>query len=659
MNKNSTYRRDIDGLRALAIISVIIFHFMPSLAPGGYIGVDIFFVISGFLITGIILKECENNEFSYQKFYIRRIRRIFPALFFMLFCSFVAAFLMLSCGDLTWFSKAMHYSSLQISNFFFQRVTDYFNQGRDHFAPLLHTWSLGVEEQFYLLAPAIIASLLKWKKDKKFPFFALLFLSIISLCLSQYLLKQNQKIAFFSIASRFFELGIGCLLAFFGKKNLSAIVSNFASISGIAAIASSFFLINYANFPGFAALLPCLGAALIIFAGNRSENLISRILSEPLPVFIGKISYSLYLWHLPLIVFYQEYRGTSKLENAELATLLSLLFLISYCSWRFVEQPFRKKIDAKNYKKTFIIAASIALIFASAYPIAKKTNGFSFRLAKSDLLQGEELDQYATHKPDEGGKTCGIAKKNVAFPKIEECVIGKNKNDFEVALFGDSHAGHYSNSVISWAKQRNLSTAAFYFFACVPLLDDFSALNNDKRCHEYRQEILKILHERKNLKYVFLGSSWFEHKNADESYRKEVLHHVEETAKIITSLGKKVIILGRIPDFDLRKESSQSPIKCIELGLTLLQKIFPKKLPDCTKAAIEQFHNQQLFEEGFKKIAATHKNVFFFSAFGYFCDEKNCYSALEGKLLYADGGHLNNNGSQHLIKNDFTKLKVN
>jgi peptidoglycan/LPS O-acetylase OafA/YrhL len=313
MNKNYTYRRDIDGLRALAIIFVIIFHFVPSLIPVGYIGVDIFFVISGFLITRIILEEFENNEFSYQKFYIRRIRRIFPALFFMLFCSFVAAFLMLGSGDMTWFAKAMHYSSLQISNLFFQRVTDYFNQGRDHFAPLLHTWSLGVEEQFYLLVPVIIASLLKWKKDKKFPFFALLFLSIISICLSQYLLKENQKIAFFSkenqkiaffsIASRFFELGIGCLLAFYGKKNLSAIVSNFTGIAGIAVISSSFFLINYTNFPGFAALLPCLGAALIILAGSRSENLISRILSNFLPVFIGKISYSLYLWHLPLIVF--------------------------------------------------------------------------------------------------------------------------------------------------------------------------------------------------------------------------------------------------------------------------------------------------------------------------------------------------------------------
>ncbi len=288
------------------------------------------------------------------------------------------------------------------------------------------------------------------------------------------------------------------------------------------------------------------------------------------------------------------------------------------------------------------------MIFASAHPIAKKTNGFSFRLAKSELLQGEELDQYASQKPSEDGKACIIAKKNVAFPKIEECVIGKNKNNFEVAVFGDSHAGHYSKSVISWAKQRNLSTVAFGFFGCAPLLDDFSALNNQKRCHEYRQEILKILHEKKDLKYVFLGSSWFEHKNTDESYRKEVLLHVEETVKIIASMGKKVIILGRVPDFDLYEEGNQSPIKCIELGLTLLQKIFPKNLPDCTKAAIEKFHNQQLFEEGFKKIAAKHKDVFFFNVSRYFCDEKNCYSALEGKLFYADGGHLNNNGSQLL-----------
>ncbi len=209
------YRPDIDGLRAVAIISVIIFHFC-NLLPSGYIGVDIFFVISGFLITKIILQEHEVGHFSFVNFYARRILRIFPALFLMLSVSFAFAALVLNTKDMIWFSKSLHYSSLQISNFFFQRTVNYFD-ANEGFEPLVHTWSLAVEEQFYLLMPAIIIFLLSFKKklrSKNAAFYSIIALSLISLAASQVLVFSNQKIAFYSLVSRFFELGIGCLLAF-------------------------------------------------------------------------------------------------------------------------------------------------------------------------------------------------------------------------------------------------------------------------------------------------------------------------------------------------------------------------------------------------------------------------------------------------------------
>jgi peptidoglycan/LPS O-acetylase OafA/YrhL len=213
MSSLISYRKEIDGLRALAVISVVIFHLKNSLLPGGFVGVDIFFVISGFLITKIIIREVEANRFSFTNFYIRRIRRIFPALFLVLFVSLILAILILTTEDMIWFAKTLRYAAIQISNFLFQREVGYFDPAFEDM-PLLHTWSLAVEEQFHLIWPVTLLLLFKFKKNHNLPFYGLIVISTISLIFSEYLVNHNQKVAFFSLPSRLWELGVGGILAF-------------------------------------------------------------------------------------------------------------------------------------------------------------------------------------------------------------------------------------------------------------------------------------------------------------------------------------------------------------------------------------------------------------------------------------------------------------
>jgi len=662
INSSIAYRADIDGLRAIAIISVIIFHFYSFILPSGFIGVDVFFVISGFLITKIILKEHAAHNFSFAKFYVRRIRRIFPALFVMLFFSYIFAFLLFASADMVWFARSFHYATFQISNLFFQRSVGYFEQNQDA-GPLLHTWSLGVEEQFYLLMPLVLFLLFRLKKNKNLsrdlPFYGLVFLSLISLAASEILIFVNQKIAFYSLLSRFFELGIGCLIAFGKIKNIPQKTNSALSFIGLGMIALSLFAIKYAYFPGFLALLPCVGTALTIVSGEKGNTLVAKFLSNKIFVFFGQISYSLYLWHLPFIVFYQEYSGHENFSALESAVLLTALLAVSYLSWRFVEMPFRKSKSTDISKKipTPFIAAFIAIaFFVTLASVAQKTNGLSFRLIDNELVNKPNLDSYASFSK---APICGVGKKSHQFPTIDKCVIGKNQENFEVALFGDSHAGHYSTPVVNYAQKHNLSAAAFYLFSC-PIWFNEKAEDESitERCSDYRQKVWKILLEKNHIKYVVLASSWDGSVKLDEKSKKQFRENLTQTIQKVLSLNKKLIILGRVPAFDAVSGKKVSPLKCIEKTLVPMERILPRHNNNCTDLPLSDFAKQIEFNNLMKEIVAKYKNknVIFLDAFPYFCDDQACHAVKNGQLLYSDNGHLNSQGASYIENSDFLKF---
>lgn len=406
ISKKISHRQDIDGLRAIAILFVLLFHLNNSFLPSGFVGVDIFFVISGFLITKILIKDIQKDNFSFSSFYIKRIRRIFPALF-VLFACLIMATLTLTPDDFKWFAKTLKVASLQISNILFQKQVGYFDPQFEGM-PLLHTWSLGVEEQFYLIWPITLLLLFKFRKTPNLPFYGLIIISIISLLLSQYLISVGQqRIAFFSLPTRLWELGIGAILAFDKiKKPKNFKVNELLGITGIALIVLSAFLINSEFFPGFRAFAPCIGSFLVIFSGNNTTTIVTRILSNKILVFIGLISYSLYLWHWPVIIFYKEYSGDVDLSITTSIIISISCVILSYFSWKFIENPFRRRKDLKDeimfeikqgkspnkstQKKfrfyTPIVAAFFFMILFTIISINIKKTGWNWRTLKKVIL---------------------------------------------------------------------------------------------------------------------------------------------------------------------------------------------------------------------------------------------------------------------------------
>lgn len=338
------YRKEIDGLRAVAVVPVVFFHAGYELFAGGYVGVDVFFVISGYLITSIIVKEMEQGAFTILSFYERRARRILPALFFVMLCCLPFAWLLMAPHQFKDFSQSLVATTLFSSNIFFFLETDYFNELSER-APLLHTWSLAVEEQFYIFFPPLI--MVTWKFGIKRIFGMLVVMLLLSLAFSQWFSTQNPPANFYLLPSRIWELALGSLLAlyplsFSGGRKLTRAQTEVGGLLGFFMIGYSIFAYD-ANtpFPSVWALVPAVGTALIIACTNP-ETLVGKLLSLRILVGIGLISYSLYLWHQPLFAF-ARISTLGEVPDFTFFVLAIASFAMAYFSYRFVEFPFRAR----------------------------------------------------------------------------------------------------------------------------------------------------------------------------------------------------------------------------------------------------------------------------------------------------------------------------
>lgn len=375
------YRPEIDGLRALAIIPVVFFHAGFNFFNGGFVGVDIFFVISGYLITSIIIKQLDNNTFLLKSFYERRARRILPALIFVIIISSLLSFIFLTQSELLSYFKSVISTLLFISNLYFYKTTPYFASEAD-LEPLLHTWSLSIEEQFYILFP--IMFLFFYNFYKKYIFLFFIFVFIASLFICQFLvLKTGGSLNFYFTLSRVWELALGAICAYLIiYKNLffSHFFKNLFSIIGVIAILFSIFYFNRQTpHPSFYSLIPTVGTALVILFANK-ETLVQKILSIKLFVYTGLVSYSLYLWHQPLLAFGRIFFDDFSIIEKLLLLLCSLL--LSIFSYHFIEKFFRnrKKINL-NFFFTRVIVFIILIISFSYLSI----NFFS-KNSTEDLL---------------------------------------------------------------------------------------------------------------------------------------------------------------------------------------------------------------------------------------------------------------------------------
>ncbi len=367
------YRKDIDGLRCIAVIPVILFHGGFELLSGGYIGVDVFFVISGFLIASIIIKEQEAGKFSISGFYERRARRILPALFFVLLATLPFTWFWLLPYELKEFGKSLLAVSSFSSNILFWQTSDYFAATAQQI-PLLHTWTLAVEEQFYIIFP--IFMMLFWAFGKRFLIIIIGSIALVSLFLAEWGWREFPEANFFLLPTRMWELMIGVLVAFylFNKQQAkSYMVNQSLSLAGLVLIIIPLFFFDKGTpTPSLYTLAPTLGTALIIIF-STSDTLVYRILTVRLLVGIGLISYSAYLWHQPLFVF--AHIITQEEPSFWLMALLSVItLLLAYLSWRFVEAPFRDK-NRFSRKQIFTGGIISSLIFIAIGSIFILTEG--------------------------------------------------------------------------------------------------------------------------------------------------------------------------------------------------------------------------------------------------------------------------------------------
>ncbi len=348
------YRKEIDGLRALAVVPVILFHAGFEWISGGYIGVDMFFVISGYLITTILLQEQQHGTFSIVNFYERRARRILPALFTVLLVCLPFAWFLLLPYELKEFGKSLIAVVAFVSNILFCLGTDYFTTDTE-LIPLLHTWSLAVEEQFYIVFPLFLA--LFAGKNKRILVILIVLIALVSLGLTEWGWRYFSEANFYLIPTRAWELMLGALTALylFSKPQPKGFICHIASLLGLGMIlVSIFFLDKNIPFPSLYALVPTLGTALIILFANN-HTLVNKLLSFKPFVMIGLVSYSAYLWHQPLFVFARAYYMA--LPSVSIMLGLSVIsVLIGYISWRYIEAPFRNK---QRFTQKQIFASSL------------------------------------------------------------------------------------------------------------------------------------------------------------------------------------------------------------------------------------------------------------------------------------------------------------
>ncbi len=442
------YRAEIDGLRALAVIPVILFHAGFSMFSGGYVGVDIFFVISGYLITSLILIELESNNFKLIDFYERRARRLLPALFFVVLISLPFGWFLLKPSELINFGESIISISIFSSNILFWLETGYFDNSSE-LKPLLHTWSLAVEEQFYIFFPIVFLILYSLKKAWLITILFIIF--ILSFIISNIatLGSSHPKVisgAFFLLPFRVWELGLGVIAALYFSKITfkNRYLNEILSFSGFLMILYSiFFYDKNTPFPSFYTLMPTIGTVLIIITTSQ-KSILKNILSFSPIVGLGLISYSIYLWHQPVLAFSRQLSNV-ELSSTESIIALLISIIVGFLSWKFIEQPFRNK---KKFSRKKVFNYSFAAMIIS---ISVGVGMISFKNYSPNQLPNISYSSLG-ERIDAEGTVCKLERTN----NYEFCFFGNTSSDYSILIHGDSHADAISYELDRTFKKKKI-----------------------------------------------------------------------------------------------------------------------------------------------------------------------------------------------------------
>jgi peptidoglycan/LPS O-acetylase OafA/YrhL len=497
------YRPDIDGLRALAVTSVCLFHAGISVISGGFAGVDVFFVISGYLIGGIIYREIVADTFSFAKFYARRAKRILPALFTLLGVTSVVAFLMLAPSELMHFAKSALSSIFAVSNISFWLGTNYFSPAAE-LNPLLMTWTLGVEEQFYLLVPALMLVIYRFAPRQLFSSIASV--SVVSFLVCLWATARYPAASFYLLPTRAWELAIGVLLAMYesrysGKGIARRLgIENVLSVVAVCLLLFAFCGLNSSTpFPGLAALIPVLGSALLIATSGSFINV--RLLSWAPVVFIGRISYSWYLWHWPLLSF-ARIATDGQLAIGKAICVLAISFCAAVVSWKYIEERFRRsRFSARSTLRGYAIATAIMVVVVGALSINR---GLPQRFSP-------ELRTLETSRLGLSDDSC-LANYGVSTPNLTSSCVSADRGRPSIALLGDSHAAALAGALRLEAIDSGHGFLQLTKASCPPLLGLTRRMPNhpqhERECSQFTSRALTYVMNQPSIKAVVLAGYW-------------------------------------------------------------------------------------------------------------------------------------------------------
>lgn len=635
------YRREIDGLRAIAVLPVILFHAGFKAFEGGFIGVDVFFVISGYLITTIILSDMNKGNFSIITFYERRARRILPVLFFVMLCCLPFAWFWLMPNHLKDFSQSLTAVSAFSSNILFLRESGYFGTEAE-LKPLLHTWSLSVEEQYYVLFPLFLMAL--WKLRKRWIFGSLMVVGAISLVIAQWGAYNKPSATFFLLPTRGWEIAIGALIAFYFlyKKEQSEIISSHKIMSevfgslGLALIVYSIFVFDKTTpFPSLYALIPTVGTALIIIF-STSKTMVGRVLSTKAIVGIGLISYSTYLWHQPLFVF-ARCRSLKEPSVALLLALTIMSIVLAYFSWRFVEMPFRdKKIFSRKKIFTFSVVGSV--LFASTGLAGHIANGFSNRTNYKGLALNQISEKIVVNQ--------GL--NSICDGKFTLSPNCRTSDEPEILVWGDSFARHLVQGILASNPQAKIiqmtKSSCGPFFDVSPVKSEYP-VSWAKECLEFNNSVHDWLKTNKTVKYVVMSSPFSQYLVngklliGDKLYdanTKLAIEHFTQTLDELKSMGITPVTFA------------PPPANGENLGECLVKaEFFGVDLNDCNFSRDGITSESNITHEFLDNISKNYDVVFFDKEL---CPDGDCKANIESTFIYRDKGHLSLAGSALLGK---------
>lgn len=651
---------DIDGLRGVAILLVVLFHCRIPGFEGGFVGVDVFFVISGFLITGMIRDSLVEGNFSLRSFYLRRARRILPAFFAMMIAVTLAATAILTPRDLFRLAKAIINTVCFTSNFLMMREAGYFD-GSAHDNLLLHTWSLSVEEQFYIIWPLLLWSAWRTGGPRRLRL-TMAALFIASLVFAEWAAIHAPRLGFYMLPSRAAELLIGAFVAGGPTGSRTRIPwppladEALAALGLLLILGSALAFDSTWRFPGVNALIPSLGAALVIHANGAGATWTGRALAlRPLRL-LGLMSYSLYLWHWPLLAL-AGYALARPLAPLEAAPLAAAGVVIAALSWRCIEQPFRRPTlhDDASAARRIVLAfggAGLALILVGA--VFSVTKGLPWRAPASVVALEQLKRRYGKSGMEDSG--C-LDRRDPRLRTVGSCVFGAQKEPgrYDIVVWGDSHAAHYLPAIAQRSVEADLAGAMVVLAGCPPLLGVQFGPKRERgsECVRANEDAIRFIEAAPHLKTVILGGWWTYYAEANrfgeadgapiflydaedaalnrENTRRAFGEGVRRTLARLQAAGVRVLILGPGPEF------ARDVIRCLTH-----RKMLGLETDACAEASRAGIEGRQVFASRMLRAAAEDASfVRIVPVMDRFCDAGVCHAVDEdGALLFHDSSHF-------------------